>query len=365
MDGFRNDFTLGYQGRMDIQIKSPNLRFQEGVGNEIELWNKVMKEVKEHRYAGPFKDIPFQDGGGFIQSPIGLVPKDNGTSTRLIFHLSYPRGANSTSINANTPKDICTVCYPDFISAVRLCLKEGRNCFCSKSDWKSAFRHFPIQKHFWRFLIMKARNPIDKKWYYFVDKCMPFGASISCAHFQTFSNAISYIMEHRTKKENVNYLDDFLFIALLAHFCNYQIEVFLDICNQINFPVTMDKTCWASTVITFLGMLLDTERQTISIPAGKIEKALQQIETILRSRKRKATVIQIQRLCGLLNFICRVIVPGRPFLMRMYSSLRGMLSKLKPYHHVKLEKDMILDLQIWKIFLESPTVFLSSIHRLQ
>ena len=42
------------------------------------LWNKVMKEVEAKRFAGPFEKIPFDN---FIQSPIGLVPKDGGKST--------------------------------------------------------------------------------------------------------------------------------------------------------------------------------------------------------------------------------------------------------------------------------------------
>ena len=88
VDGFQNGFSIGYDGPEDVQIKSPNLKFRE-VGSETELWNKVMKEVKEKRYAGPFEEIPFEH---FIQSPIGLVPKDGGKDTRLIFHLSYPRG---------------------------------------------------------------------------------------------------------------------------------------------------------------------------------------------------------------------------------------------------------------------------------
>ena len=186
---------------------------------------------------------------------------------------------------------------------------------------------------------------------------MPFGAAISCAHFQSFSNAVAHIMRVRTKKDNVNYLDDFLFIALLAYLCNSQITTFLEVCEKIRFPVAMDKTCWASTVITFLGMLLNTEDQTISIPTNKLDKALAQIETILANKKRKATVIQIQQLCGLLNFICHAIVPGRPFLMRLYNSLQGTRNKLKPYHHIKLAQDTILDLQVWKLFLKTPEAY--------
>ena len=75
VDGFTNGFTIGYKGDEKVKITTPNLKFR-GVDNHIILWNKVMKEVKAKRYAGPFKSIPFEY---YIQSPIGLVPKDNGT----------------------------------------------------------------------------------------------------------------------------------------------------------------------------------------------------------------------------------------------------------------------------------------------
>ena len=94
IDGFTNGFSIGYEGPEVIKILSPNLKFRE-VGNSTILWNKVMKEVKEQRYAGPFEKIPFSN---YIQSPIGLVPKDGGKDTRLIFHLSYPRGKGCQSM---------------------------------------------------------------------------------------------------------------------------------------------------------------------------------------------------------------------------------------------------------------------------
>ena len=70
VNGFRNGFDLGYRGPTNIQQKAPNLKFT--IGDETELWNKVMKEVELKRYAGPFEAIPYKN---FIQSPIGLVPK--------------------------------------------------------------------------------------------------------------------------------------------------------------------------------------------------------------------------------------------------------------------------------------------------
>ena len=155
-------------------------------GDEIDLWNKVMKEVKLKRYAGPFTEIPFEDD--YIQSPIGLVPKDNGKDVRLLFYLSYPRSKKSSlSVNANTPKSLCTVKYPDFSDAINLIngiIKQTGGCAISKTDASSAFRNLGISPQFWQYLIMKARSPYDGKWYYFLDKCLPFGATISCSHFQ-------------------------------------------------------------------------------------------------------------------------------------------------------------------------------------
>ena len=109
LKGFREGFEIGYKGETEVQMKSPNLKLT--IGSEIELWNKVMKEVQNKRYAGPFKDIPFSN---YIQSPIGLVPKDNGKKTRLIFHLSYPRNTGK-SVNANTPERLKKVKYCDVI----------------------------------------------------------------------------------------------------------------------------------------------------------------------------------------------------------------------------------------------------------
>ena len=200
-----------------------------------------MKEVKEKRYAGPYlpENFPFEH---FIQSPIGLVPKDGGKKTRLIFHLSYPRNHTSKkSVNANIPRDECVVKYQDFDQAVRRCIEEGKSCYMSKSDMSMAFRNVPLSRNSWKFLVLKARHPEINQWYYFIDKCLPFGALISCKIFQEFSNAVSHIVQYFVKKENINYLDDFFFIALMKWLCNHQTQVFLDVCQKYNFQYHLKR----------------------------------------------------------------------------------------------------------------------------
>ena len=244
--GFRQGFSLGYQGPQKVKRKAPNLKLPSKEA-EIILWNKVMKEVKEGRYAGPFKQIPFEF---FIQSPIGLVPKDRGMDFRLIFHLSYPQNSN-TSVNANTPPELFKVKYPDFGEAIKRCLQEGVGCRIGRSDMKSAFRGLGMKREHFKFLVMKAKSPIDGQTYYFSDKALPFGSSISCSHFQRFSNCITHILKYRTNKKPINYLDDYMVAALMKAICDGQINTFLAICRD-QFPSQSGQNLLGDNYIGFL-----------------------------------------------------------------------------------------------------------------
>ena len=349
-NSFKNGFDVGYRGDMMAKITSQNLKLTE-IGDETDLWNKVMKEVKLKRYAGPFEDMPFKEH--YIQSPIGLVPKDGGKDTRLIFHLSHPR-RKGTSVNANTPEEDCKVQYPKFDDAVRLCLAEGVACMVGKSDAKAAFRNLGIRTEDFWLLLMKARSPLDGKFYYFLDKSLPFGASISCSHFQRVSNGIAHIVRRRTGKPNINYLDDFFFAALLKLLCNRQIEAFMQVCEEIGMPVNLEKTFWGTTCLTFLGLLINTVSQTISIPVEKIQRAMELINKALSCKSKKVTLHQLQQLCGFLNFLGKCIVPGRTFTRRLYTYTAG---NLKPHHHIRINGEMRLDLELWQTFLKHPSVY--------
>ena len=161
--GLTEGFSIGYEEDPNVKLTAPNLQLR--VGTETDLWNKVMKEVKLKRYTGSFNQIPF---GTYIQSPIGLVPKDHGKNTRLIFHLSYPRTGGKLSVNANTPDHLQHVKYSDSDEAIQLCILAGTSCHLSKSDMTSAFRQLGIFPGHWKYLIMKAKCPLDGKWYFFL-----------------------------------------------------------------------------------------------------------------------------------------------------------------------------------------------------
>ena len=267
-----------------------------------------MTEVEAKRFAGPFEEPPFEH---FIQSPIGLVPKDKGKKTRLIFHLSYPREGESESVNQCISHDDCTVKYPSFDEAVKLCLAAGNSCFAAKSDMARAFRNVPLKIVEFMLMLMKAEHPDTGKIYFFVDKCLPFGSSISCKILQDFSDCIAHLVTYRTGKKIVNYLDDYFFAALRKLMCDWQVRQFLELCSLINFPVSMEKTEWGSTTIIFLGLLLNTVSQTVSMPQDKIQKALDSLDYFLDRSHKKTTVLRAQQLCGIVC-VPRVGLPPRP-----------------------------------------------------
>ena len=376
VQGFRNGFDIGYRGPEDRKHTSANIPLR--LGTKVDLWNKLMKEVEHKRVAGPFKEIPFET---YMQSPIGLVPKaDN--QLRMIFHLSYDFGTEeeAQSLNYHTLKELCSVHYHDLDYAIEASLKLERDSpwpvatiFYSKTDLKSAFRILPLLIRQIRWLIMKAEDPITKEICYFVDKCLPFRASRSCALFQAFSDGLKHLVEYAIARifAVTNYLDDFLFVGYTIIMCNNAMNKFLEICHRINYPVAAEKTEFASPTMIFLGALLDRQRRCLAIPQDKVIKAKNQLHLIVS--KRKAQVKELQSLTGLLNFLNRALVPGRAFTRRMYlkipaAAIAGLNTnkfrtngspdvgkkrfELKPYYHVKLDLEFKEDCSMWLSFLE-------------
>ena len=163
-------------------------------------------------------------------------------------------------------------------------------------------------------LILKASHPQTELTYFFIDKCLPFGANVSCALFQSFSDALVYLAEKKLMIQGLmifvpitNYLDDFLFIAFLENLCNNLMQNFLAICDEVNCPISEEKTQWASPTMIFLGMLLNGATLTVCIPIKKLDKTVQMINQLIS--KKKVTIKLIQQVTGILNFLNRAVVP--------------------------------------------------------
>ena len=357
LEGFTNGFDIGYSRPVERQSRAKNLPIS--IGSPVELWNKIMSEVEAGRFAGPFDKIPYQN---FIQSPIGLVPKDGGCKTRLIFHLSYDFGQDDKdrSVNFHTPKHLCSVKYKDIDYAMGLCLKFLKKfdvIFYAKTDLKNAFHLVPCKRENYRWLVLQACHPITGKMMYFLDKNLPFGSSQSCALFQEFSDCLCFLFEKMTgiHYQACNYLDDYMFFAETEDKCNKMVSKFLSLCDQLGCPYSMEKTEWASNCMVFLGILLDGINMVLGIPEEKRCKALNILNWVVG--KKSLTIKQMQRLAGILNFLNRGIFTGRPFTRCMYAKFSNLKDKqgcaLKWYHHVRLDAEFKIDCGVWITFLQN------------
>ena len=106
-------------------------------------------------------------------------------------------------------------------------------------------------------------------------------------------------------------------------------------------------------VLQFLGLLIDTVRQLVSIPVEKVQRTKDLIQKVLK--KKKIQVHQLQKLCGYLNFLCRAIVSGRAFTRRLYAHTAGKV--LKPHHHIAVNSEMKADLCMWSFFMNKPNIY--------
>ena len=334
LNGFLNGFPLHYEGPR-IHSESKNLK--SALAQPDIVLQKIKKEVKCGRVAGPFHHLPIPT---LRISPIGLVPKKTPNEHRLIHHLSYPLGS---SVNDFIDPKFSSVQYTRFDEAIHLVQDLGTNCLLFKMDIKSAFRLLPVSPSDFDQLGFK----FDGKYYF--DKCMPFGCSISCSTFEKFATFLEACVRRRAgSKSLLHYLDDFFGGGRCgSDQCKHLMQVFSQCMNQLGVPLADEKTVGPATVVCFLGLELHTVDSVEMLVRIPMEKMLHHIDRLLS--KEKATLREIQSLIGVLNFACRAIIPGRPFCRRLINATCGLT---KAHHHVRLKKEIRADLVMWKHFFK-------------
>lgn len=335
LSGFTYGFRLGYEGPR-LSRTSSNLpscvEFPEVISKSLQ------NEVNLGRVMGPFVSAPFSN---FQVSPIGCVPKKTPGEFRMIHHLSFPSEA---SINDFICDELSTTQYASFDDAANLLVNLGRHSLMSKTDIEAAFRIIPIYvaDHellgiFW-----------DNSYYY--DTCLPFGASSSCAIFERFSSGLQWIAQHKLGLQHMlHILDDFLILGPPSSSqCLDDLNTFLSLCKYVGVPIKSSKTELPSTVMTFMGLVLDSDLMEARLPQDKLDKLRDLLQ--VHSTKRKITLKELQSLLGFLNFCCSVVRPGRAFLRRLINLTVGVSSR---HHRITLSRESRKDLRSWSVFAQN------------
>lgn len=109
-----------------------------------------------------------------------------------------------------------------------------------------------------------------------------------------------------------------------------------------------EKTEGPATVITLLGIELDSVRLQLRLPLVKLEK-LRELVAMWRQRKA-CTKKEPQSLAGHLSHACKVVRPGRRFLRGLF----GLISQFRRRDHmIRLNSVFRADLEWWHVFASS------------
>ena len=225
------------------------------LGSVTEVEELILSEIYQGHYI-PVYGLPPR-----IISGLAAVPKADG-SLRLIHDLSKPAGK---AVNDYATKETFTC---DTVNtAIDLI---NRNWFMAKIDLQSAYRSVPIHPNHqtltglqWTFLT--ANQTIN-----FVDSRLPFGARKSPAVFHRITQAVKRMMIRRGYDATVVYLDDFFIAGRTFCECLNAYNALLVLLRSLGFSINWRKICDPSQRMTFLGIVLDTVNNNMSLKPEKV-----------------------------------------------------------------------------------------------
>jgi len=304
---------------------------------KLDTWKKLKSEILLGRILGSFASLPIST---LRISPIGLVPKTDG-GFRLISHLSHPEG---NSVNSHIDSGLCAVHYSSLDSILEKIYDVGQGALLAKMDIKSAFRLLVLNPGDFDLMGIKFDS------FYFIDKCLPMGCSISPKLFETFSTFLQWVVEVKSGQKSIDhYLDDFIFMgAEDTTNCELLMSTFQSICKELGVPIASNKTVGPTTFLPFLGYMIDTVELMILIPPEKIDKLKNLLQPLLCLHK--ITLKQLESVTGLMSFCAKAIPSARAFLRRFFDLMSNVK---KPYHKIRLNSEVKEDIKMWLTFLEN------------
>ena len=141
----------------------------------------------------------------------------------------------------------------------------------------------------------------------FVDTTLPFRLRSETKIFNAIADAVQFISVQKGIRWVTHYLDDFLVLGPLeSDESKETLSLLQEICQSLGIPsFGPEKNLGPSTVLEFLGIIIDTVRLMIHLPERK-KLQLQQIIAQLMSKK-SATKQELQSLAGKYNTLQRLL----------------------------------------------------------
>ena len=207
-----------------------------------------------------------------------------------------------------------------------------------KLDLKDAYRIVPVHPHFHPLLALCWEGST------YADSSLPFGLRSAPKIFTAVADVLAWALHCNGIRYMLHYLDDFL---LLGSPGTSEAEQALTLAthtfNTLGVPVANHKKKGPVTELSFLGILIDTNRFQLQLPPEKLTW-LRHLVSQWQSR-RACTRKELESLA----LAAMVIRFGRIFLRPLFALLS---TAARPNFFIRLNQAVRADLQWWDCFLQ-------------
>lgn len=165
--------------------------------------------------------------------------------------------------------------------------------------------------------------------------------------FNDFADALQYIVISKGSTECFHYMDDFITMGPPASTqCNTNLNIMIDTCDEIGFGINPKKLVKPTSVIEFIGFIVDTNKYEIRISQERLQNIL--LELLLWQERKFCTKRELLSLIGKLTFVSKVVRSGRTFVRRLID----LSKKVKHLHHrIRLNRNARDDIRWWQHYL--------------
>ena len=116
--------------------------------------------------------------------------------------------------------------------------------------------------------------------------------------------------------------------------------------EELNIPLAPKKTFRPTQVLEFMGITLDSVKMEARLPEDKLHHTRDMLAAW--PSRRGGSLRELQSLIGTLQFACRIISPGRPFMQRIINLTRGVPESKQI---IRLSQEFRKDILMWQMFL--------------
>ena len=277
---------------------------------------------------GPVAKVPHDN---YHCSPLLTRPKDL-NKRRVILDLSYPAGA---SVNHFVDKTLFdgshfTLKFPTVDNIVQEIINCNDDPHLIKIDVSRAFRNLRVDP--------KDGLKFGLKWgdSYFIDGAIAFAWVHGSASFQLAADAVRFIM----KKKGFDvfaYIDDFIIVSP-KHKAHVAFHALHDLLVELGLPINPAKCDPPSKVLICLGIKVNIDVNSISIPKSKIDSILQECTSIYG--KTCISKHAFQSFLGKLLYVHRCVHPACMFVNRILWLFRKNSGKRRICLTEEFKKDL-------------------------